>query len=78
VSGDYDYYIRIAVSDTRDYERLLREQLYKIPGIVTASRASCCATQAKSPAPQALTRRAHYNRDTTTRMAHSDREGGAG
>lgn len=33
VSGDYDYYIRIAVSDTRDYERLLREQLYKIRGI---------------------------------------------
>jgi len=33
VSGDYDYFIRIAVSDTRDYERLLRERLYKIPGI---------------------------------------------
>lgn len=33
VSGDYDYYIRIAVSDTRDYERLLRDQLYKIKGI---------------------------------------------
>lgn len=33
VSGDYDYVIRIAVKDTRDYERLLREQLYKIPGI---------------------------------------------
>ncbi len=33
VSGDYDYYVRIAVSDTRDYERLLRERLYKIPGI---------------------------------------------
>ncbi|MNM65902.1 Leucine-responsive regulatory protein [compost metagenome] len=33
VSGDYDYYLRIAVSDTRDYERLLRERLYKIPGI---------------------------------------------
>ena len=33
VSGDYDYYIRIAVRDTRDYERLLREKLYKIPGI---------------------------------------------
>lgn len=33
VSGEYDYYIRIAVSDTRDYERLLREKLYKIPGI---------------------------------------------
>ncbi|HEY1092415.1 MAG TPA: Lrp/AsnC family transcriptional regulator [Burkholderiaceae bacterium] len=33
VSGDYDYFIRIAVGDTRDYERLLREKLYKIPGI---------------------------------------------
>ncbi len=33
VSGDYDYYIRMAVRDTRDYERLLREQLYRIPGI---------------------------------------------
>ena len=33
VSGDYDYYVRIAVKDTRDYERLLREKLYKIPGI---------------------------------------------
>ena len=33
ISGDYDYLIRIAVRDTRDYERLLREQLYRIPGI---------------------------------------------
>ena len=33
ISGDYDYYIRLAVRDTRDYERLLREKLYKIPGI---------------------------------------------
>lgn len=33
VSGDYDYYLRIVVQDTRDYERLLRERLYKIPGI---------------------------------------------
>jgi Lrp/AsnC family transcriptional regulator, leucine-responsive regulatory protein len=33
VSGDYDYTIRIAVRDTRDYERLLRDRLYKIPGI---------------------------------------------
>jgi len=33
ISGDYDYFIRIAVKDTRDYERLLRERLYKIPGI---------------------------------------------
>jgi Lrp/AsnC family leucine-responsive transcriptional regulator len=33
VSDDYDYYVRIAVKDTRDYERLLREKLYRIPGI---------------------------------------------
>lgn len=33
ISGDYDYIIRIAVRDTRDYERLLRERLYRIPGI---------------------------------------------
>ena len=33
VSGDYDYCVRIAVASTRDDERLLREQLYKIPGI---------------------------------------------
>lgn len=33
VSGEYDYYLRIAVKDTRDYERLLREKLYHIPGI---------------------------------------------
>ena len=33
ISGDYDYFIRIAVKNTKDYERLLRERLYKIPGI---------------------------------------------
>jgi Lrp/AsnC family leucine-responsive transcriptional regulator len=33
VSGEYDYYVRFAVRDTRDYERLLREKLYRIPGI---------------------------------------------
>lgn len=33
VSGEYDYFIRVAVKDTRDYERLLREKLYKISGL---------------------------------------------
>jgi Lrp/AsnC family leucine-responsive transcriptional regulator len=33
VSGDYDYYMKIAVKDTRDYEPLLRERIYKIPGV---------------------------------------------
>jgi Lrp/AsnC family leucine-responsive transcriptional regulator len=51
VSGDYDYYIRIAVSDTRDYERLLREQLYRIPGI-RHSKSSFVLRQLKqSPLP---------------------------
>ena len=33
VSGEYDYLLRVAVKDTRDYERLLRERLYTIKGI---------------------------------------------
>ncbi|SDL94737.1 transcriptional regulator, AsnC family [Oryzisolibacter propanilivorax] len=33
VSGDYDYLLRVVVKDTRDYERLLREKLYRIRGI---------------------------------------------
>jgi Lrp/AsnC family leucine-responsive transcriptional regulator len=33
VSGDYDYYIRIAVGGTRGTQPLLRERLYHIPGI---------------------------------------------
>lgn len=33
VSGSYDYLLRVVVKDTRDYERLLREKLYKIKGI---------------------------------------------
>ena len=33
VSGEYDYLLRIAVKDTKDYERLLREKLYRIKGI---------------------------------------------
>jgi Lrp/AsnC family leucine-responsive transcriptional regulator len=51
VSGDYDYVIRIAVSDTRDYERLLRERLYRIPGI-RHSKSSFVLRQLKnSPLP---------------------------
>jgi Lrp/AsnC family transcriptional regulator, leucine-responsive regulatory protein len=33
VSGDYDYLVKVAVSDTEHYERFLRESLYKIPGM---------------------------------------------
>lgn len=33
VTGDYDYLVKVAVTDTADYERFLREQLYRIEGI---------------------------------------------
>ena len=33
VTGDYDYLVKVAVADTADYERFLREQLYRIDGI---------------------------------------------
>jgi Lrp/AsnC family transcriptional regulator, leucine-responsive regulatory protein len=33
VTGDYDYLVKVAIADTADYERFLREQLYRIPGI---------------------------------------------
>ncbi len=51
VSGDYDYYIRIAVHDTRDYERLLREKLYKIPGIRHSKSSFVLRTLKKSGTP---------------------------
>jgi len=33
VSGETDYFIKVAVAGTAAYERFLREKLYKIPGI---------------------------------------------
>lgn len=33
VTGEYDYLVKVAVADTADYERFLREQLYRIQGI---------------------------------------------
>lgn len=51
ISGDYDYFIRIAVKDTRDYERLLRERLYKIPGIRHSKSSFVLRTLKKSDTP---------------------------
>ena len=51
VSGDYDYYVKIAVRDTRDYERLLRERLYKIPGIRHSKSSFVLRTLKRSPLP---------------------------
>ena len=33
VTGEYDYYVRVAAAGTEGYERFLREKVYKIPGI---------------------------------------------
>lgn len=51
ISGDYDYLIRIAVKDTRDYERLLREKLYRIPGIRHSKSSFVLRTLKKSDTP---------------------------
>jgi Lrp/AsnC family leucine-responsive transcriptional regulator len=51
ISGDYDYLIRIAVRDTRDYERLLRERLYRIPGIRQSKSSFVLRLLKDSPIP---------------------------
>lgn len=33
VTGDYDYFVKVAISGTEGYEKFLREKLYKIPGV---------------------------------------------
>lgn len=33
VTGEYDYLVKVAVAGTADYERFLRERLYRINGI---------------------------------------------
>lgn len=32
-TGEYDYFVKVAVNGTEGYERFLRERLYRIPGI---------------------------------------------
>ncbi|MEN9397303.1 MAG: hypothetical protein RLZ81_1833 [Pseudomonadota bacterium] len=51
VSGDYDYLLRIAVSGTQDYERLLREKLYKIKGIRHSKSSFVLRTLKKADLP---------------------------
>jgi Lrp/AsnC family leucine-responsive transcriptional regulator len=33
MTGEYDFFIKVAVAGTEGYERFLREKLYKVPGI---------------------------------------------
>jgi Lrp/AsnC family transcriptional regulator, leucine-responsive regulatory protein len=32
-TGEYDYFVKVAIAGTEGYERSLRDRLYKIPGI---------------------------------------------
>jgi Lrp/AsnC family leucine-responsive transcriptional regulator len=51
VSGEYDYLLRVAVKDTRDYERLQRERLYKIKGIRHSKSSFVLRTLKKADLP---------------------------
>ena len=51
VSGEYDYLLRIAVKDTKDYERLLREKLYKIKGVRHSKSSFVLRTLKKADMP---------------------------
>ena len=51
LSGEYDYLLRIVVKDTQDYERLLREQLYKIKGLRHSKSSFVLRTMKKADLP---------------------------
>lgn len=51
-TGEYDYFIKVAVDGTAGYEKFLRERLYKVPGIKhsRSSFALKCLKRDLSPA----------------------------
>lgn len=53
LTGEYDYFIKVAVAGTTGYERFLRDKLYKIPGIrhTRSSLTLRCLKQIFSPLP---------------------------
>lgn len=54
VTGEYDYVIKAAVGGTSGYERLLRDRLYRLPGVrhTRTSFALRCLKQELSPVPE--------------------------
>lgn len=54
-TGEYDYFIKVAVDSTEGYERFLREKLYGIPGIrhTRSCFALRCLKRLVSPVPEA-------------------------
>jgi Lrp/AsnC family leucine-responsive transcriptional regulator len=53
ITGEYDYMIKAAVGRTIGYERLLRDRLYRLPGVrhTRTSFALRCLKQELSPVP---------------------------
>jgi Lrp/AsnC family leucine-responsive transcriptional regulator len=53
VTGEYDYVIKAAVGGTAGYERLLRDRLYRLPGVrhTRTSFALRCLKRELSPVP---------------------------
>jgi Lrp/AsnC family leucine-responsive transcriptional regulator len=51
VSAEYDYLLRIVVKDSKDYERLLREKLYKIKGVRHSKSSFVLRTLKKADLP---------------------------
>jgi Lrp/AsnC family leucine-responsive transcriptional regulator len=53
VSGEYDYVIKAAVGGTQAVERLLREKIYRLPGVrhTRTSFTLRCLKQSWTPAP---------------------------
>lgn len=54
-TGEYDYLVKVAVDGTEEYERFLRQRLYKVPGIrhTRSSFALRCLKRAHSISPRA-------------------------
>ncbi len=54
VTGEYDYVIKAAVGGTAGYERLLRDRLYRLPGVrhTRTSFALRCLKRELSPVPE--------------------------
>lgn len=54
VTGDYDYLLKVAVSGTEDYERFLREKLYRIEGVQHSKTALSLRALKYSTSPDPL------------------------
>ncbi len=48
MSGDYDYLLRVVVANTADYERIHREHLTRLPGVVRVRSSFALRTVTKT------------------------------